>query len=215
MSAQLALALDIPAPKRARMPLEPIAREAWIEDGHRWLLKRAWGPGPCILWCGVNPSKADGKRDDPTMLREIGFSYRWGFGSLVKVNLYPFISSTQDELREWRRSWVRGGRYQGWPTGKTGYDAWWHNIRVVREQIKHCERYMAAWGNGADADDLEEFLRQAQLNVEDEEFGWVDVPITWHCLGTTTSGAPKHTLARGVHRIPDDAKPVIWREARA
>ena len=30
------------------------------------------------------------------------------------------------------------------------------------------------------------------------------------CLGTTLSGAPKHPLARGQHRIPDDQEPMQW-----
>lgn len=30
------------------------------------------------------------------------------------------------------------------------------------------------------------------------------------CLGTTGSGAPKHPLARGKHRIPADFAPVAW-----
>lgn len=32
-----------------------------------------------------------------------------------------------------------------------------------------------------------------------------------YCLGVTDSGAPKHPMARGKHRVPDDQQPVPWR----
>jgi hypothetical protein len=32
------------------------------------------------------------------------------------------------------------------------------------------------------------------------------------CLGTTQSGAPKHPMARGLHRIPRDQMPIEWKE---
>lgn len=200
-----------------RMPAEPIIREAVIEDNYRWLLKRAWGAGPCILWCGLNPSTADGQRDDPTMLREIGFSYRWGFGSLVKVNIYPFISASPAAMRAWRASWrpdewTRSGGL--WELDKSAFNAWLRNMDVVREQLKVAEKYMAAWGNGADADDMKEFLDEVQADYDTNEFdgfGTIKVPIKWHCIGTNADGSPKHTLARGVHRVPDNATPIVWR----
>jgi hypothetical protein len=30
-------------------------------------------------------------------------------------------------------------------------------------------------------------------------------------LGATADGSPKHPLARGVHRVPDDRQPLVWR----
>lgn len=186
-----------------RMPTEPIVRSAEIEDNYRWVLKRAWGAGPCVLWCGVNPSDANDKRDDPTMLREIGFSYRWGFGSLVKVNIYPFISANQQALRRWRASWapdMRAGEFD-----HSAFQAWLHNIDVVRGLIEKCDMRIAAWGNGADCDDLALFLDELGYNYEEKAR-----PIQWHCIGKNANGSPKHTLARGVHRVPDDAKPFFW-----
>jgi hypothetical protein len=32
--------------------------------------------------------------------------------------------------------------------------------------------------------------------------------VQLRCLGLTNSGAPKHPLARGKHRIPDDFEPI-------
>lgn len=199
---QLELLSDRPVPV-LRMPAEPIVRSAEIEDNYRWVLKRAWGAGPCALWCGVNPSDANGQRDDPTMLREIGFSYRWGFGSLVKVNIYPFISANQQALRRWRASWAPDMRESEFD--HSAFHAWLRNVDVVRGLIEKCDIRIAAWGNGAEGDDLTQFLDELAFDYEEKAR-----PIQWHCIGKNANGSPKHTLARGVHRVPDDAKPFIW-----
>jgi hypothetical protein len=34
-----------------------------------------------------------------------------------------------------------------------------------------------------------------------------------YCLSTTASGQPKHPMARGKHRIANDAQPILWRAA--
>ena len=93
----LELPLNIPASK-PRMPAPPIVRSAQIEGPYRWTMTRAWGAGPVITWVLFNPSDADGRRDDPTTLRMMGFSYRWGFGSMVVANVYPFIASKPADL---------------------------------------------------------------------------------------------------------------------
>lgn len=188
-----------PQPK---FPREPIARSATIEGNYRFNLRRQWSGGDCIAWAGLNPSTADGSRDDPTMWREMGFSYRWGFGSLVKVNLYPFISASPQAMLNWRRRWD--------PTLTTEMDheaqeaAYrnWHDAALL---LRDCRMWMAAWGNGADPDDL-----ACWLDIVAQEAG---TKTAWHCLGTTGSGAPIHPLARGLHRVPDDRAPVIWRAA--
>lgn len=214
MNEQLSL-IDTAAAQVSKRPSEPIVRSARIEDNYRWWLKRAWGDGPCILWCGVNPSTANAQRDDPTMWREIEFSYRWGFGSLIKINIYPFISANQAALRKWKSSW-KPEEYEPIPWGldKSAFNAWLYNLDVAREQTKRATMFMAAWGNGADRDDLEVFLTEIQTDYDmlgDAGFGSTTKPITWYCLDKNGDGYPTHTLARGVHRIPDDAKPILWR----
>ena len=57
---------------------------------YRNSLYRAWESGPSLYWVMLNPSTADGKLDDPTVRKCIGFSRCNGFGSLVIENLVPY-----------------------------------------------------------------------------------------------------------------------------
>ena len=69
--------------------------------GHyRWWLERRWDPQrPALLFIGLNPSRADGERDDPTLRRLQGFARAWGFGGLEVLNLFARISATPVALR--------------------------------------------------------------------------------------------------------------------
>lgn len=213
-----------------RTPSEPIVRSAEIEGNYRWTARRAWGAGPCIHWNLLNPADADALKDDPTMWRMMGFSYRWGFGSLVVTNLYPFISSSQEAMRTWRAGWGGSDWHslveadgRGWEADKSALNAWLRNMDIVRDVIRQTEVHVAAWGNGADDEDVKNFLDEVswdydvigppkyRLTVDD--CGGSRVPIEWKCIGLTGSGAPTHPLARGQHRVPDDAQLQIWRKA--
>lgn len=185
-------------------PLEPIVRTAeFSECGRlRWTLKRAWGSGPHIAWIGLNPSIADHRKDDPTVWREMCFSCRWGFGSMVKLNLYPFVSSKPSEL--WK-----------WLEGDSVNDGMSANFKRTYEELKKAEFWMAAWGTGKQNssrgpyDNIADWHDDMNACMELEELP--QRPL--HCLGTTADGSPVHTLARGKHRVPDNQKPIIWREA--
>ncbi|MCP9909664.1 DUF1643 domain-containing protein [Cyanobium sp. BA20m-p-22] len=74
---------------------------AFSPCGHyRWWLERVWQPAaPRLLFIGLNPSRADGQRDDPTLRRLVGFGRRWGFGSLEVLNLFARISPSPPVLR--------------------------------------------------------------------------------------------------------------------
>ncbi len=45
-----------------------------------------------LIFVGLNPSKANNFRNDPTLTRLIGFSKCWGYGNLLVVNLFARIS---------------------------------------------------------------------------------------------------------------------------
>lgn len=221
---QLGFDLGAPAPG-LRMPTGRIIRSAEIEDNYRWTMRRAWGSGPCLHWNLLNPSEANGDRDDPTTQRMIGFSYRWGFGSLVVTNLYPFISPNTAALRTWRAHWAgddwvnthSGGLV--WPHDHSALCAWLHNMDVVRGIITETETHVAAWGNALDGDDVQNFLDEvswdydtigpAKYRVTADD--GIRIPVLWKCIGRNADGSPKHPLARGVHRVPDDAVLEVWR----
>ena len=67
---------------------------------YRWWLERVWQPAaPRLLFIGLNPSRAGGQCDDPTLRRLVGFAQRWGFGSLEVLNLFTRISPSPPVLR--------------------------------------------------------------------------------------------------------------------
>lgn len=202
---------------KAPRPSEPVIRSAVIEGPYRWSMTRAWGAGPTILWTLFNASDADGKRDDPTTLRMMGFSYRWGFGAMIVTNVYPFIASKPKDLHAWRRTFEHK-EYErlGMPNWEDNIDrgswaAFHHNQRLISRVIADDMVCVAAWGLGPTGSDLEHFLAGIEMKVEDEEFGIVRIPPNWHCLGTTADGSPIHPLARGRNRIPDDAVLKMWK----
>lgn len=67
---------------------------------YRYALWRSWQPsGRTLLFVGLNPSTADGHRDDPTLRRCVGFAKRLGFGTLAVGNLFAYRSADPGELR--------------------------------------------------------------------------------------------------------------------
>ncbi len=213
---QLSL-LPEPTSIQRHKPQEPIIRDASISGGCRWWLKRACGAGPCIAWAGLNPSKADGRSDDPTMWREMEFSNRWGFGSLIKVNLIPLIASTPAAALTWagKTKWdISSGLPP--PDEYCQFEA---NVQACARELSHCEMRVAAWGNAAPADYLADWLEGIALNryfnrlvaPTGADHERETIPINdWLCLGTNENGSPRHTLSRGKNRVPYDFKPFRW-----
>ena len=67
---------------------------------YRWWLRRQWQPGlPPLVFIGLNPSRADAERDDPTLRRIVGFARQWGFGSVTVLNLFARISPSPALLK--------------------------------------------------------------------------------------------------------------------
>lgn len=218
-TSDVELPLNLPK-ARARRPSEPVVRTADIEGSYRWTMTRAWGSGPTILWVLFNASKADGKRDDPTTLRMMGFSYRWGFGSMIVANVYPFVSSKAAGLHAWRRTFDwKDHEARGMPPWELdhvrgSWAAFQHNQRIISKLLtaQPDMTCVAAWGLGPTEADLQQFQRGTVIEMEPPVSGTGKFePPTWHCLGKTASGAPIHPLARGRNRVPDDAKLRIWK----
>jgi len=180
---------------------EPVMKRSasFGHSGIRWNLTREWGPGPRALAIGCNPSAADALKDDPTSRWWNDWFRRFGFGGYTAMNLYPFITSSPAECR----------RIADW----SATDDWWardqliyHNLPSLAEAAKAADQVFVCWGAIAwDDEFIEHVIEQIQSGVE-------PYPDLW-CWGTTNSGAPKHPMARGKHRIPRDQKPILWRAA--
>lgn len=154
-------------------------RSALISDDgiYRYWLRREWEPGgKSLLWVMFNPSTADAEVDDPTIKRCIKFSQSWGFNNLVVANLYAYRSSDPCAIWKCAATEARGPENKGWVT-------------LLASQA---DSIIVAWGNPGG---------------EHAPPGWLE----WrkqpylYCIGTTKSGAPKHPLARGKHRVPEGA----------
>lgn len=78
--------------------------DALIEGDYRYWLYREWEdefvlPATCVFIM-LNPSKADGKKDDPSVRKCVGFARRWGFGKLMIVNEFAYRATNPDELKK-------------------------------------------------------------------------------------------------------------------
>lgn len=165
------------------------------EDGrYRYELTRFWcDPGAFIqraaTFVMLNPSTADASVDDPTIQRCMRFARAWGLDGIRVVNLYAFRASQPSVMWE---ALASGADIVG-PDNP-------HTLRkALLRAYNECLPVTVAWGNHGAAGRVEWLTQQAR-----------DLSVELQCLGTTQSGAPKHPLARGQHRIPDDVTPTRW-----
>jgi hypothetical protein len=142
---------------------------AWISaDGlYRYRLWRIWdGSIPQMVFVMLNPSTADATTDDPTIRRCIGFAKRENCGGIEVVNLYALRATKPVHLLDHPD-----------PEGPGNCMAWAEALYDRPQPV-----VVAAWGANSDLAGLPESkaLRGASQ--------------TWHCLGTTKDGAPRHPL---------------------
>ncbi len=80
----------------------PVARGATFDPSgaYRYRLWRSWPDGAgTAVFVGLNPSTADGERDDPTIRRCMGFARSWGCARLEVVNLFAWRATKPADLR--------------------------------------------------------------------------------------------------------------------
>ncbi len=178
-----------------------IKREARFWRGHRLRVSRSWAPGPRAYIIGCNPSLGNGERDDPTISWLINWTRPRGFGGFDLGNLYPFVTADPTECRRIVEHDV--------PLQIELHEAL-HDMtpREVRLQARSAAQVFVCWGGIAwDQPWIERMVSAIQHGGGDGP-----APNLW-CWGTTASGAPKHPMARGVHRIARDQEPILWRAA--
>jgi hypothetical protein len=155
---------------------------AYVSDcgRYRYTLARRWASGPAATFVMLNPSVADATRNDPTISRCIKFARSWGMGAIAVVNLYALISTDPAGLF-----------LEDDPVGPD------NDTILRRYALGATGPVIAAWGANARQDRVDEVRALPGMDQ-------------LQCLGTTLAGAPKHPLARGRHRIPDDVQLRDW-----
>jgi len=132
---------------------------------YRYWLIRVWDDSlPVNCTCGVNPSTADEKVNDPTIRKDIGFSERQGFGGLLKVNVSAYRSTDPRPARSHS-------------IGEYNYPV---DIRAYYE-LFGCTQFIACWGRNG---------RYLQPHVDALLQEFPDAV----CFGRNSDGTPRHTL---------------------
>ena len=168
---------------------------------YRWWLTRRWGTAErTLLFVGLNPSRADGSRDDATLRRLVGFAQHWGYDALVVINLFARISPSPAAL-------IRCAD----PVGRWGDSV----------LLRWCSRWAQSldwdlwcgWGNGGCRLDRYQIVRSLllpQLRLRADRLPHSPGPLM---LGLTGSGQPRHPLyaPRALRLVPFTwaAPPVI------
>jgi hypothetical protein len=150
-----------------------ITRMAMISPGglYRYWLGRRWGEGPRMVFVMLNPSTADGRQDDPTIRRCIGFAKREGCGGVEVVNLYALRATKPIHLLDTPD-----------PEGPDNPLAWAQTLYPdERDGDEPLGPVVAAWG-AFDHPDLPESVALRGCSA----------PMV--CLGRTKEGRPRHPL---------------------
>ncbi len=165
-----------PIPLQAAAAFSPCGR-------YRWWLARRWDPRrPRLLFIGLNPSRADARRDDPTLRRLQGFARAWDYGGLEVVNLFARIAAQPAALRRSRD-----------PVGAAN-DRWLlRRLRALAGAEAGAAVWLG-WGNGGAWGGRDR--RVLALLAADP------TPLPLLAIGLTAAGQPRHPLY-----APGDAQP--------
>lgn len=146
-----------------------VERTAWISScgRYRHALGRHWErPLGFVLFVGLNPSTADGDKDDPTIRRCVRFARDWGYGGIEMCNLFDWRATDPKNLP--RKPFAVSEKND--PTLA---------CRAVQAKV-----VVAAWGNVPwAATRIEEVYRRCFTEEQ-----------RWHCLKLTKGGFPWHPL---------------------
>ncbi len=82
---------------------------------YRFALWRTWDDTlPRVMFIGLNPSTADEKNDDPTLVRCMNFARDWGYGGVCMANLFAFratdpaaMKAVADPIGRRNNYWLR------------------------------------------------------------------------------------------------------------
>lgn len=125
---------------------------------YRYVLWRTWDISlPSLMMIGLNPSKANELDNDPTIRRCLGFAKLWGFGSLHMTNLFAYMATLPNDLKN-----------ADDPIGE-------ENNHWLVETSKRVEKIVFAWGvhgkfNNRDEEVINLFQNAFCIGVTKEGF---------------------------------------------
>jgi hypothetical protein len=132
---------------------------------YRYELHRRWeAEGPRMLFVMLNPSTADGTRDDNTIRACVRIAKANGCGSISVGNVYAYRSTYPAALWD-----------APYPVGP-------HNREHLFELAADAQIIVAAWGRHAKQEDAQPVMKLL-ANYGDVQ-----------CLGFNKGGSPKHPL---------------------
>jgi hypothetical protein len=145
--------------------------------------KELGDPKSC-LFIMLNPSTADGIRDDPTVRRCVAFARAWKFERMEIVNLFAFRATKPETL-------FRAQKAQTDISGPA-------NQEYIERAAQDAGIIVASWGGSGRG---ESFQQQTM-------FGWLNENHVkkLHTLGFTNTAQPRHPLF-----VPANALPIPWR----
>ena len=148
---------------------EGISGAIFSDDDHRfrYALWRIWDKSlDALLFIGLNPSRAGHVKDDPTVVRMVGFAKSWGYGGLFVGNLFSMVSTDPFVLvTDWSKE------FYGDP-----------NFAAIKRMRDLCSLVVVGWG---------EFGKRHSARVE-YVMNLVGEPV--HCIKMNQSGEPAHPL---------------------
>lgn len=172
----------------------------FAEQGtHRVRLTRTWDKTkPVMTVCGKNPSRAGAHQNDPTIHRTVAIGTRLGYGGLIMVNADTYIATDPKQLYAW---WATLGHEECFRVRRRA-------IETAVAAAGQSRIFIAAWGSAPGLQDAHGSSYGAYYRLFREELEKRGVVL--HHLGLNADGSPRHPIARGRNRIPDDQQPVRW-----
>lgn len=157
----------------------PAQWDMWTNDDGSPIVDGAGqqlGEPKTCLFVMLNPSTADGKEDDPTIRRCVGFAKSWGYDRMEVVNLFAYRATDPRNLLALKHS------DEPW-----GID---NQSKIYRAMDKSVNRIVCAWG-----------AHGTHLGQGETVLGWIedyaeflDETPEIVALGLTKDGQPRHPL---------------------
>lgn len=137
----------------------------------RWLDKEYGDPKACVFVM-LNPSTADGKQDDATIRRCVGFAKAWKYERLEVVNLFAYRATKPRDVlaRQNQHEEIIG----------------FENSTLIAQVAREAGLIICAWGSNVKS------LDPTRDHVNTVR-GWLD-PKPQFSLGFTKDGHPRHPL---------------------